>query len=137
MRLGISAKLFLAILSTCILVLIIMHWGVRVSFERGFIDYIRHGNEQRVQLMASELETLYAREGNWSFLRHNERMIFRIMRDIEQSSNLHGSLPPTAGARRFGSLMPTDGAWSARREACRTTVSAVRYAIRGATSAGC
>ncbi|WP_395755117.1 two-component system sensor histidine kinase BaeS [Edwardsiella ictaluri] len=93
MRLGISAKLFLAILSTRILVLIIMHWGVRVRFERGFTDYIRHGTEQRVQLMASELETLYAREGNWSFLRHNERMIFRIMRDIEQSSNPHGSLP--------------------------------------------
>ncbi|EKS7792044.1 two-component system sensor histidine kinase BaeS [Edwardsiella piscicida] len=128
MRLGISAKLFLAILSTCILVLIIMHWGVRVSFERGFIDYIRHGNEQRVQLMASELETLYAREGNWDFLRHNERMIFRIMRDIEQSSNLHGSLPPHGwrtpfwvidanGQRLVGpqGSLPSDGIRSAIR----------------------
>ena len=49
MKLGITGKLFLAIFSTCILVLITMHWGVRVSFERGFIDYIKHGNEQRVR----------------------------------------------------------------------------------------
>lgn len=128
MRLGISAKLFLAILSTCILVLIIMHWGVRVSFERGFIDYIRHGNEQRVQLMASELEPLYARQGNWDFLRNNERMIFRLMRDIEQSSNLHSSLPPhgwrtpfwvidTNGRRLVGpqGKLPHDGIRSAVR----------------------
>lgn len=94
MKLGISAKLFLTILSTCILVLIIMHWGVRVSFERGFIDYIRHGNEQRVQLMASELETLYARQGNWRFLRHNERIIMSILRDIEQNNSQHVNLPP-------------------------------------------
>ncbi len=41
MRPGITAKLFLAIFSTCVLVLATMHWGVRLSFEHGFIDYIR------------------------------------------------------------------------------------------------
>ena len=32
-----------------------MHWAVRVSFERGFIDYIKHGNEQRLQGLSDAL----------------------------------------------------------------------------------
>lgn len=44
---GITGKLFLAIFATCIVLLISMHWAVRISFERGFIDYIKRGNEQR------------------------------------------------------------------------------------------
>ena len=50
-RPGITGKLFLAIFATCIVLLISMHWAVRISFERGFIDYIKHGNEQRLQLL--------------------------------------------------------------------------------------
>jgi two-component system sensor histidine kinase BaeS len=47
-RPGITGKLFLAIFATCIVLLISMHWAVRISFERGFIDYIKRGNEQRL-----------------------------------------------------------------------------------------
>ncbi len=36
-RPGITGKLFLAIFATCIVLLISMHWAVRISFERGFI----------------------------------------------------------------------------------------------------
>ena len=39
-RPGITGKLFVAIFATCIVLLITMHWAVRVSFERGFIDYL-------------------------------------------------------------------------------------------------
>ena len=49
-RPGITGKLFLAIFATCIVLLISMHWAVRISFERGFIDYIKHGNEQRLRV---------------------------------------------------------------------------------------
>ncbi len=28
---------------------------MRISFERGFIDYIKHGNEQRLQLLSDAL----------------------------------------------------------------------------------
>lgn len=33
-RPGITGKLFVAIFATCIVLLITMHWAVRVSFER-------------------------------------------------------------------------------------------------------
>ena len=68
-RPGITGKLFLAIFATCIVLLITMHWAVRISFERGFIDYIKHGNEQRLQMLGDALGEQYAQHGNWRFLR--------------------------------------------------------------------
>ena len=56
-RPGITGKLFLAIFATCIVLLITMHWAVRISFERGFIDYIKHGNEQRLQGLSDALNS--------------------------------------------------------------------------------
>lgn len=66
-RPGITGKLFLAIFATCIVLLIGMHWAVRVSFERGFIDYIKHGNEQRLQMLGDALGDQYQQHGNWRF----------------------------------------------------------------------
>ena len=80
-RPGISGKLFLAILATCIVLLISMHWAVRISFERGFIDYIKRGNEQRLQLLSDALAEQYAQHGNWRFLRNNDRFIFQFVRE--------------------------------------------------------
>ena len=36
-RPGITGKLFVAIFATCIVLLITMHWAVRVSFERALL----------------------------------------------------------------------------------------------------
>ncbi len=86
-RPGITAKLFLAILTTCIMLLIIMHWAVRISFERGFIDYIKRSNEQRLQLLSDTLAEQYAQHGDWQFLRNNDRMIFQILRSFERDND--------------------------------------------------
>lgn len=94
MRLSITHKLFLVILSACMLVLITMHIGVQISFERGFIDYIKHDNEQRITKLAKALENRYAEQQNWDFLRSSGRVIFKILRDIEHSSSMEQDLPP-------------------------------------------
>ncbi|SCB96565.1 two-component system sensor histidine kinase BaeS [Kosakonia oryziphila] len=86
-RPGITAKLFLAILTTCIVLLVIMHWAVRISFEHGFIDYIKRGNEQRLQMLSDTLAEQYAQHGDWQFLRNNDRMIFDILRSFERDNN--------------------------------------------------
>ncbi|UXY12596.1 two-component system sensor histidine kinase BaeS [Kosakonia sp. ML.JS2a] len=85
-RPGITAKLFLAILTTCIVLLITMHWAVRISFERGFIDYIKRGNEQRLQMLSDSLAEQYAQNGSWQFLRNNDRVIFQILRSFERDN---------------------------------------------------
>src|SRR5476649_3000375 len=92
MRPGITAKLFMAIFFTCGLVLITMNWGVRMSFEHGFIDYIRQSNEQRVELLADTLQEQYKQHGNWEFLQKNDKLIYQIRRSFEQNNG--SSLPP-------------------------------------------
>ncbi|WP_276725373.1 two-component system sensor histidine kinase BaeS [Pantoea septica] len=101
LRLGISAKLFLAIFSTCMLVLITMHWGVRLSFEHGFVDYIKRGNEQRLAMLGDALADQYEQHGSWDFLRHNDRLIFTMLRSLEQNPDSSNQLPPHGWRTQF------------------------------------
>lgn len=98
-RPGITGKLFLAIFSTCLLVLAIMHWGVRLSFERGFIDYIKRGNEQRLEMLSDALGEQYAQRGSWQFLLHNERFVFQILRSFEHDEDANNPKMPPHGWR--------------------------------------
>ncbi|WP_435952952.1 two-component system sensor histidine kinase BaeS [Dryocola sp. BD626] len=101
-RPGITGKLFLAIFSTCLLVLAIMHWGVRLSFERGFIDYIKHGNEQRLEMLGDALGEQYALHGNWQFLRHNDRFMFQILKSFEHDEDgRNPNMPPHGWRTQF------------------------------------
>ncbi|WP_353614692.1 two-component system sensor histidine kinase BaeS [Mangrovibacter phragmitis] len=105
-RLGITGKLFIAILSTCILLLITMHWAVRVSFERGFIDYIKHGNQQRLVLLRDTLAEQYAIHGNWRFLRHNDRFMFQLLRSFDRDLSGAPLPPPRPGERNMEQYTP-------------------------------
>ncbi|MGK9172913.1 two-component system sensor histidine kinase BaeS [Yokenella regensburgei] len=112
-RPGITAKLFLAIFATCIVLLVTMHWAVRISFERGFIDYIKHGNEQRLQLLSDALSEQYAQQGSWRFLRNNDRFIFQLLRSFERE-NEHNEggrdrAPPPGPPPGPGNGMPPHG----------------------------
>ncbi|KTS76194.1 two-component system sensor histidine kinase BaeS [Pantoea stewartii] len=98
---GIGAKLFMAIFSTCMLVLITMHWGVRLSFEHGFVDYIKRGNEQRLNLLGAALADQYEQHGDWDFLRNNDRLIFSMLRSLEQNPDSSNQLPPHGWRTQF------------------------------------
>ena len=71
---------------------------MRVSFERGFIDYIKHSNEQRINMLSEALEEQYSHHGNWVFLRNNDQVIYQIMRSFEQNSDSsHNLAHPVLG----------------------------------------
>lgn len=101
MKPGITAKLFLAIFLTCSLVMVTMNWGVRMSFERGFIDYIRHGNEQRVEMIAEYLELQYEQHGDWDFVRNNDKAVYQMMHSFDQSDGNSQVLPPLGWRTKF------------------------------------
>ena len=84
-RLNIRAKLFMTIFASCLLVLMVMHWAMRMSFEHGFVDYIRESNEQRLSLLSDALAEQYQQHGNWTFLQNNNRMIYTLLHSLEQS----------------------------------------------------
>ena len=119
-RPGITGKLFLAIFATCIVLLITMHWAVRVSFERGFIDYIKHGNEQRLQGLSDALAEQYALHGNWRFLRNNDRFIFQILRSLEHDTDDDRPGPgmPPHGWRTQFWVIDQDTGWVRGGAAC-------------------
>ncbi|MDC9581257.1 two-component system sensor histidine kinase BaeS [Xenorhabdus sp. PR6a] len=87
MKIGISRKLFLAIFATCMLVLVTMHWGIYLSFQHGFIGYIKQNSQTRADMLAEALTEQYQQYGNWHFLTQNDRAIFQIIRTIEQGDN--------------------------------------------------
>ncbi|TKI06698.1 two-component system sensor histidine kinase BaeS [Martelella alba] len=94
MKFGITAKLFLALFATSMLVVITMNWGVRLSFERGFIDYIKRTNHQRMVLLDNALTEQYQVHGDWGFLRNNERFVFQLLRSFEQNPDEGRNYPP-------------------------------------------
>lgn len=89
---SVSTRLFLAIFATCILLVVIMHQGVRLSFQHGFTDYIKENDQQRAELIADALAEQYDETGSWRFLIRNERAFFHILRSIEHHQR---TLPPT------------------------------------------
>ncbi|MDN5842187.1 MAG: ATP-binding protein [Alcaligenaceae bacterium] len=81
MRFGISLKLFLAILASCIIIALAMGLAVRFSFERGFNSYIHERQQQRLAALTEVLEADYAREGGWDFLRNDNRRWWAVLLD--------------------------------------------------------
>jgi two-component system sensor histidine kinase BaeS len=79
-RLGITSKLFLAILLTCALVAIAMATAVHYSFNQGFLGYLNEQEEQRVEMLRPTLANAYVRHGSWDFLRGNPRVWFTLIR---------------------------------------------------------
>ncbi len=125
-RPGITGKLFLAIFATCIVLLISMHWAVRISFERGFIDYIKRGNEQRLTMLSDALSEQYAQHGSWAFLRNNDRFIFQLLRTFERDNDDRS--PPGHAMKPDAAPdgPPPDGPLTARARGrkCRPTAGA-------------
>jgi two-component system sensor histidine kinase BaeS len=73
MRLGITVKLFAAILVTNVLMAVAFVAAIDVSVRRGFDDYITERALQRLQSLSQVLATEYAARGDWEFLRGNAR----------------------------------------------------------------
>lgn len=79
MKFGITSKLFLAILATCITVAFAMGAAVRWSFERGFLDYLQEREAERATTLSLVLADAYREHGDWEFLRNNGPRWLRLM----------------------------------------------------------
>lgn len=73
MRLGITAKLFLGVLATSVLVALVMAVTGRAGFQRDFRHYIESAEARRAEVLAESLGMLHAESGDWSALAGAER----------------------------------------------------------------
>jgi two-component system, OmpR family, sensor histidine kinase BaeS len=69
MKVSVTSKLFLAILSACVLAAVAMGVAIRTSFEFGFVDFLQEQSASEVAALQQELQTAYAQHGNWDFMR--------------------------------------------------------------------
>src|SRR5690606_29980027 len=90
-RFGITAKLFLAVLTTCIVVTVAMGVAVRISFQVGFEDYVLERETRRAAILSEALGDLYRETGDWRLLRDQPRRWWRILRSAP--SNQHSNAP--------------------------------------------
>ncbi|MBS1170233.1 MAG: baeS [Burkholderiaceae bacterium] len=95
MRLGITAKLFLAILLTCVLASFAMLGAMRYSFHHGFLGYLNEQEAQRVESVLPKLAAAYRQHGNWDFLRDRPRVWFSLVRP--EGMPLHEPSTPPNG----------------------------------------
>lgn len=93
-RFGVTSKLFLAILATCIVVTIAMGMAVRFSFERGFEHYMDQRETRRAEAITAILADYYREAGDWDELRHQPRRWWRLLRSIPDSNPHPGDRPP-------------------------------------------
>ncbi|MBI3145891.1 MAG: sensor histidine kinase efflux regulator BaeS [Pseudogulbenkiania sp.] len=80
MKLGITSKLFFAILFCCVVVALAIGAASRLSFKQGFLDYVSQRDAQRLETLKSSLVESYREEGSWGFLHGNERLWRRLAR---------------------------------------------------------
>jgi two-component system sensor histidine kinase BaeS len=80
MRLGITPRLFLAVLATSALVVVAMGVSTRIAFTRGFIGYLNEQGIQRIESLVPSLAAAHAEHGSWDFLRGKPGVWFRLIR---------------------------------------------------------
>jgi len=67
-KLGITLKLFFAILAASAVAAAAMAVATRLSFQSGFFGYLSHVESQSLEAFATRLADEYRRSGDWSFL---------------------------------------------------------------------
>jgi len=98
MRLGITAKLFLGVLATSVLVAVVMAVTGRVKFQRDFQQYVETGENRRIEALAETLAALYAETGDWTVLEGGPQLWLALLRSAPRL--------PDAGRELYGGPMP-------------------------------
>ncbi len=99
MKLGITSKLFFALLATSMLAVLATSIAARVSFVRGFLGYLNEQGVERIESLVPSLANAYEQHGSWDFLRHNPRAWFSLL--LGRSAELHGVDPASVSRDRI------------------------------------
>lgn len=108
MRISISTRIFLAMLGTLALVVAIMGFATRWSFERGFLGYLNGQAEARMFEVLPRLQQAYGEHGSWDFLRGDRGAWFAMMRPAnlpEAVSEDGANLPPPPTSDLTGAVI--------------------------------
>lgn len=109
MKIGVTAKLFAAVLASCAIVVLMYGTAAELSFQRGFLGYLNQQGVDRMDVVLPRLASAYRAHGNWNFLRGDLRDWFDLL-PPEPDPARKGSGPPvsdqTGATNRFALLGP-------------------------------
>ncbi len=75
MKIGITYRLFLSILGAACVSMLAMFFVMQWSINRGFLDYLRKLDRDRLPQLAQELGQEFGRQGSWDFLRDDPMLV--------------------------------------------------------------
>ncbi len=75
MRIGITYRLFLSILGAACVSMLAMFFVMQWSINKGFLDYLRKLDRDRLPQLAQELGQEFGRQGSWDFLRNDPFLV--------------------------------------------------------------
>jgi len=106
MTLGVTPKLFLAVLFTNVITAVAVGLGVRAAFVTGFESYVQQREDQRLARLSGVLANAYREKGSWEFLRGNDALWAQMnhnvrpdARDRREPSGLGPARMPAANIR--------------------------------------
>ncbi|WP_158952045.1 ATP-binding protein [Paraburkholderia acidisoli] len=120
--LGLTTKLFVAMVVVNIVLIGAMSLGARISFEHGFLGYLEQQDIKRLDASVAPLEAAYREHGSWAFLRANRHVWHQLMLPNPRTSLVDSNFPPPpiadlVGANLRFSLLDANGAYlSGNRE---------------------
>jgi len=71
MRISITHKLFLAILTAAVMTVLTLLVAMEWNLKRGFLRYNSSLEQATLPRLAAELESIYAQKGSWDFIRND------------------------------------------------------------------
>ncbi|PXW97402.1 two-component system sensor histidine kinase BaeS [Sphaerotilus hippei] len=121
MKIGISTRLFAAVLTTAVLVVGVVGGLTHRSFTRGFLGYLNDVAAERLEFVGPRLARAYVRHGSWEFLRNEPRAWFGLLRpvvgdELPANAPVRPGMPLTSdltGAVQRLGLLDTQQQWVA------------------------
>ncbi|QNP49447.1 sensor histidine kinase efflux regulator BaeS [Diaphorobacter aerolatus] len=93
--LGITARLFLAVLFTAVCVVVAMTLAAQWSFNRGFLGYLNEQEAERLEAARPRIIAAYLENGSsWEFLRGERRRWFHLLRPVPAQEPQPAPSPP-------------------------------------------
>ena len=96
MTLGVTPKLFLAVLFTNVITAVAVGLGVRAAFVTGFENYVQEREDQRLARLAGVLANAYRERGSWEFLRGNQTLWTQYNQVVRTDSDRRRDVAPVS-----------------------------------------
>ncbi|HET6365550.1 MAG TPA: ATP-binding protein [Nitrospirota bacterium] len=104
MKIGITYRLFLSILAATGLAILSLFLIMQWSINRGFYQYLKTLDQNRLEQMASNLEEAYAEHGNWDFLRNSRKFQIGSIMNMRSEEAATGTSNKIEGGKEMPPL---------------------------------